>query len=356
MPVNRDLVDWALARRVAHVVAGGGAHVPQSERVRIVGQFRQLTGLADELVRACTHLDPAEPAGAPVVLGRAGWIDANIEGFRSMMRPLAERIVSHAAGVTRSLSGAALGVQMGILLGYLSQKVLGQYDLLLAAGGKGKVYYVAPNIVGAERRWSLNPDDFRLWIALHEVTHRTQFVAVPWLRKRVGDLVERYVNSVDLDPAGIRRVIGRMLRTLQAGPDAWKRATIVDIFLSPMQREIVGDMQSLMTIVEGHGNFVMDRVGAEAIPTYATMKESLTAQRQNAGSAERAFQRAIGLDMKYQQYVQGERFVAEVAGAAGIEGVNRLWDGPENLPSAAELEDSRAWMARVGLAPLRGVG
>ncbi|MCA1833212.1 MAG: zinc-dependent metalloprotease [Actinomycetota bacterium] len=341
------IVDWAIARRVGRVVAGTGYPIPLSHRPALRAQFAQLVGTADRLVRDYTQLEPPEPAGTPVVFGRAGWIDANIEGFRGLMRPVTEKIGQRTSGVTRKIGGAALGVQMGILLGYLAQKVLGQYDLLLAGGGKGKVYFVAPNIVAAEQRWELDGDDFRLWIALHEVTHRTQFVAVPWLRDRVASLIERYIGAVELDPAKLRSAVSRLLDTLRKGPEAWKRANIMNIFLTPSQQEVVGEMQSLMTVVEGHGNFVMDGVGAQKIPSFDRMKSSLAAQRQMAGAAERTFQRAIGLDMKYQQYSRGEQFVAKVAEQAGMTGVNRLWERPENLPTLEELEKPSAWLARV---------
>jgi coenzyme F420 biosynthesis associated uncharacterized protein len=346
-----DFVDWSIARRVGRTVAGTGFPIPPSHRPALRAQFAGLVRDADRLVREYTHLEAPEPAGSPVVFGRAGWIDANIDGFRGLMRPVADKISERTSGITRRAGGIALGFQLGILLGYLAQKVLGQYDLLLAAGGKGKVYFVAPNIVAAERRWDLDSDDFRLWIALHEVTHRTQFVAVPWLRDRVGQLIERYVGSVELDPARLRSVVSRLVETLRKGPDAWKRANIVNIFLTPAQQEVVGEMQSLMTVVEGHGNFVMDGVGAKEIASFDQMKKSLAAQRQMAGAAERAFQRAIGLDLKYQQYTRGEQFVAEVAGRAGMDGVNRLWERPENLPDLRELEDAGAWLARVSERP-----
>ncbi len=342
-----DIVDWTIARRVGTVVAGSGYHVPPAERPSFTKQFGELVVRADHLVRDFTQLEPVEPAGKPVVLGRAGWVEANIEGFRGMMRPISERVAARAGPAARRLGGIGLGVQMGILLGYLAQKVLGQYDLLLAAGGRGKVYFVAPNIVAAERKWDLDSADFRLWIALHEVTHRTQFVAVPWLRDHVAGLIARYLGSVELDPARVRQALYRLADTFRRGPDAWRRATVLEIFLSPAQLEIVAEMQSLMTVVEGHGNFVMDHVGEKEIPTFAHMKRALAAQRQTAGSAERTFQRAIGLDMKYRQYTHGQEFVERVYAGAGMDGVNRVWDAPSALPTAEELDDVDGWLARV---------
>jgi len=340
-----DVADWALAERVAKVVAGSGPAISAPERTRVRNDFHELVPIADQLVVAFTGLRPDQPAGAPVVVDRAGWISANVESFRSLLHPLAERFGNaRAAG---RVGRSAIGFQVGLLLGYLSQKVLGQYDLLLATGGAGKVYFVGPNIVAAERRWRFRPEDFRLWIALHEVTHRTQFVAVPWLRDHVAGLIERYLSTAEIDAKRVREAIDNIRSLIAQGPQAWKRANLLTLFLTPAQREVVTSMQSLMTVVEGHGNFVMDRVGAEHIATFAEMKEALTAQRQRAGVAERTLQKAMGLDMKYAQYSQGETFVAAVEASSGMSGVNLVWERAENLPTTDELNDPQAWLTRV---------
>ena len=340
-----DVADWALASRVARVVAGTGPDVSAAEKRKVRGDFREFVRVADGLVTDFTGLRPGEPAGAPVVVDRAGWINANVDGFRALLHPLAERFGGMRAG--GRLGRSAIGFQVGLLLGYLAQKVLGQYDLLLATGGAGKVYFVGPNIVAAERRWRFRPEDFRLWIALHEVTHRTQFVAVPWLRDHVAGLIERYLSTAEIDAKRIREAIDNIRSLIAQGPQAWKRVNLLTLFLSPAQREVVANMQSLMTVVEGHGNFVMDRVGAEHIPTFAEMKEALTSRRENTNMAERTLQRAMGLDMKYAQYSQGEAFVARVADQAGMSGLNLVWERAENMPTLDELADPPAWLARV---------
>lgn len=340
-----EVADWGLASRVARVVAGAGPEVSAAERAKVRGDFREFVRVADGLVTGFTGLHPGEPAGAPVVVDRAGWINANVDGFRALLHPLAERFGGVKAG--GRLGRSAIGFQVGLLLGYLSQKVLGQYDLLLATGGAGKVYFVGPNIVAAERRWRFRPEDFRLWIALHEVTHRTQFVAVPWLRDHVAGLIERYLSTVEIDAKRIREAIDNIRSLIAKGPQAWKRANLLTLFLSPAQREVVATMQALMTVVEGHGNFVMDRVGAEHIPTFAEMKDALAAQRNHTSVAERTLQRAMGLDMKYAQYSQGESFVSAVEASAGMSGVNLVWERAENLPTLEELTDAPTWLARV---------
>jgi coenzyme F420 biosynthesis associated uncharacterized protein len=340
-----EVADWQLALRVARAVAGSGPAVSPSERAEVRRDFNEFVRVADGLVTEFTGLRPADPAGSPVVVDRAGWAAANVDGFRSLLKPLAERFGGLRVG--GRLGRAAVGFQVGLLLGYLSQKVLGQYDLLLATGGAGKVYFVGPNVVAAERRWKFRPEDFRLWISLHEVTHRTQFVAVPWLRDHVAGLIERYLSSAEIDTRRLREALDNIRSLVAQGPNAWRKANLLTLFLSPAQRETVATMQALMTVVEGHGNFVMDRVGAEHIPTFAEMKEALTAQRSQSSVAERTLQKAMGLDMKYAQYSQGEKFVAAVADQSGMSGVNLVWERAENLPSLPELTDPHAWLARV---------
>jgi coenzyme F420 biosynthesis associated uncharacterized protein len=341
-----ELVDWGIATKVGRAVAGPGPALAPSVRAGVASDLAELTSLSDELVRRFTGLAPPDPPGEPVVLDRAGWIDANIDGFRALLAPLAER-AGRAAGIGRRMGSLVLGVQLGLLLGYLSQKVLGQYDLLLAAESGGRVYFVAPNVVGTERRWRVPPRDFRLWIALHEVTHRTQFAGVPWLRDHVKALIGGYLQSIQLDARALRDAVARVRKLLAQGPRALRGASVLTLFLSPEQRDIVSRMQALMTVVEGHGNFVMNRVGSERIASFETMKRSLGAQRAQTGAVERALQRAIGIDLKYQQYALGESFFEDVEGKAGMDGVNAVWVSPENLPDLEEIRDTAAWLRRV---------
>jgi coenzyme F420 biosynthesis associated uncharacterized protein len=341
----REAVDWNLALKIGRAVAGNGPATTAAVRDEVRTDFNDFVKVADGLVTEFTGLRPAEPAGRPVVLDRAGWIAVNIEGFRGLLKPLGERFSGLKAG--GKLGRSAMGLQLGLLLGYLSQKVLGQYDLLLASGGAGKVYFVGPNILAAERRWEFEPKDFRLWIALHEVTHRTQFVAVPWLRDHVGGLMERYISTAEIDVKRVREAMSSIKDVITQGPQAWKRVNLLTLFLTPAQLEIVAKMQSLMTVVEGHGNFVMDRVGAHQIPTFGDMKDALMSQRERTSVAERTLQKAMGLDMKYAQYSQGEAFIAAVADTSGMDGVNLVWERAENLPTIPELSDPTSWLARV---------
>ena len=312
--------------------------------------FREFSHLSDELVREFTGIDPPGAAPEPVVLDRAGWVRANVESFQELVRPLAEKIQGTVpgGGPIRRVTAAAVGVQIGALLGYLSQKVLGQYDLVLATEGAGRVYFVGPNVVEAERRLHLEPRDFRLWIALHEITHRTQFTGVPWLRDRVRALIDRALGAVELDPAHVRTIIQRGKDLLLGGPQAWRNVSLISLLMSDDQRAVLDEMQALMCVVEGHGTFVMNRIGAQRIPSFAQMRQSIESRRSSAGGAERTLQRAIGMDMKYSQYAIGERFMDQVADEAGLSAVNKVWESEQAMPTLAEMQDPHAWLARVG--------
>ena len=351
MATSPDLVDWGIAARVAGVVAGTGPETTPAQRRRFRADIREFTTLSDELVGRFTGLEPKEPAPEAHVLDRAGWVRANIEGFRGLILPLTERLAGHAGGlgIGRRITSGALGLQVGVLLGYLGQKVLGQYDLLLASeNGGGRVYFVGPNIVAAERRFGLNHRDFRLWIALHEITHRTQFTAVPWLRDKVHGLMTRSMGSLELDAATVRTIVERGRELLLKGPRAWKQTSLIDLLMPEEQKGLLHEMQALMTIVEGHGTFVMNRIGRERIASFDRMHRMFDARRSQVGGAERTFQRLIGMEMKYQQYTAGELFMEEVAARAGTDAVNRVWEREENLPRFDELSDPDRWLARVG--------
>ncbi|HEX9713501.1 MAG TPA: zinc-dependent metalloprotease [Actinomycetota bacterium] len=345
-----DVIDWSIARRVAGVVAGPGPETSPQLRGRVRSDFRELTAVSDELVRSFTGLAPDEPAPEPVVLDRDGWVRANLDSFASLVGPLADRLAESIkpGRIGRRVTAGAVGVQLGVLLGYLSKKVLGQYDLVLATEAGGRVYYVGPNVVEAERRLHLKPADFRLWIALHEITHRTQFAGVPWLREKVRSLIMRSVDSMELDPERLRRVLQRGKDLLLGGPRAWRTADVMTMLMSDEQRELVGEMQALMTVVEGHGTFVMNRLGRERIPTFERMHQAVENRRHGVGGAERAFQRVIGMEMKLEQYSLGERFMNEVADRAGMDTLNKIWDREENLPTLQDLRDTDAWLARIG--------
>jgi coenzyme F420 biosynthesis associated uncharacterized protein len=242
---------------------------------------------------------------------------------------------------------------MGVVLGWMSGRVLGQYDLLFAEGDapQDAVYFVGPNIVSLERRHGFEPREFRLWIALHELTHRAQFTGVPWMRAHFLDLVERSVAIASPDPRQVMDALGRMAVDIRAGRNPLAESGLVGALASPEQLETLRSIQGMMSLLEGHGDVTMDRAALDLIPSAAHFSSVLRARRESVGGFTKFFQQVIGLEAKLRQYADGERFVRAIESTGGPELLALAWQGPENLPSAAEILAPERWASRVrGLA------
>jgi coenzyme F420 biosynthesis associated uncharacterized protein len=304
----------------------------------------ELLPRAEALVGDFTRLRVDGGRPRPWVMSRGEWIGANLNGLQRLLEPLARRLLPE--GSSRSeLRRKALGVQLGGLLGYVSKKVLGQYDAFLPPDDVGIVYFVGPNVVEAESRFALAPRDFRLWIALHEATHRVQFGATPWLRGYLQGRIDEYLGTVQLDSRQLVEQLRRALEEVRAGTSP-KGVNGVMLLLTPEQRELFKRMQAMMSLLEGHASWVMNEVGKETIRDLERMRRSLK-QRRQTGGMEKSFQRAIGFDQKVRQYDAGESFVRGVAERVGVEGLNRIWDREEHLPSLVEISEPERWIARV---------
>ena len=247
------------------------------------------------------------------------------------------------------------GTQMGLVLGWLSTRVLGQYDLLLtedAVEDQDLVYFVGPNVVALEQLHGFEPREFRLWLALHEVTHRCQFTAIPWMRDYFVSLVEEGIGSLEPDPVPVRRGPPPDDRgdPGRAEP-ACGTAAPSGLVATPEQLEGLHRIQALMSLLEGHGDVTMDRAGAAAIPSAARFSEVLRQRRKQTRGPARLLQQLIGIEAKLRQYEEGERFIAAVEDSGGPELLDRAWRGPEWLPSLVEIRNPSAWISRVGTTP-----
>ncbi len=341
-------VDWELAERVARVVAGknpiGDSYLASS----LAGDFEAATREAEALVAEFTGLRAPGRARSGVV-DRHEWVGANIRALRSLLTPLMDRLADRlAANPFSGVGRRVAGTEMGVLLGYLGQRVLGQYDLLVPddAGATDCVYYVGPNVLTLEKRFAFRPRDFRLWIALHEVTHRAQFTGVPWMRGYFLGLVEETMGLVEPDPQRVVRALREAAEELRAGRNPLDGGGLVALVATPEQRGLIGQVQALMSLLEGHGNFVMNRLGAVHVAGQERMARVLQARRRARGLRAQ-LQRLLGLEMKLRQYEVGERFVEVVAEEAGVSAIDAAWRGPEWLPTMPELEDPGSWLTRV---------
>jgi coenzyme F420 biosynthesis associated uncharacterized protein len=348
-----EFVDWDLAASTAGALGPTGPRVTPAEAAAAVGHLRELTAEAMTHVVAFTGMS-AQVAVPPVkIVDRRDWAATNVAGMRKVITPLAERLTARANrdpnrhGTLEAVGAKITGVQAGTVLAYLSGRVLGQYEVF--SGNPGQLMLVAPNIVAVERKLGADPRDFRLWVCLHEVTHQTQFTAVPWLREHFLSEVRAFVDASEVDAAA---VLARMRRGLSAVAEAVRnpqsRVSVLDVVQTPEQKAVMDRLTALMTLVEGHAEMVMDGVGPQVIPSVAAIRERFNRRREASNAVESLIRRLLGIDAKLRQYAEGCRFVQAVVNQAGMAAFNRVWTSPQTLPTLPELADPDAWIARVG--------
>lgn len=345
-------VDWSLAERIAVRVSGRETFAESYHWDSLEPDFTELTAEAEELVAAETGLRSlAGPARARVT-DRIGWVRANIASFQRLLRPLLDRFADRlTATPIAPVAQKVAGAEIGLLLGWMSGRVLGQYDLLIIEEenphDQDLVYYVGPNVLALEKLYAFPPREFRLWLALHEVTHRAQFTGVPWMREHFLGLVEQTMGAVDPDPARFLQALERVVQSLRTGANPLADGGVMTLVASPEQREVLDKVSGLMSLLEGHGDVTMDRAGAGRIPNADRFGRVLRQRRQSAQGLTRLLQQLIGLEAKINQYEQGERFIAAVESAGGPALLDQAWQGPEHLPTLVEIREPERWIARV---------
>jgi coenzyme F420 biosynthesis associated uncharacterized protein len=349
------MVDWGLARRVA---AGTLALRPSSVSYRpaeLQEQFGELTARAEQLVTEATGLHSAHGAARAKVVDRAGWAAANVRSMERLVSPALARMQAKGGkkvGRTAMATGRAMsGTQLGLMLAYMSSRVLGQYDLLIDDEDPEEqdlVYYVAPNVVAMEEAHGFAPSQFRLWLALHEVTHRMQFTAVPWLRDHFVNLVGELLEPLRADPSGLPQVLRRVMEEVREGRNPLDESGLMGVVATPEQREALAKIGGMMSLLEGHGDVTMDRAGAAEVPGAATFSRVLHERRAQARGFTKLAYRLLGLEAKMRQYAEGEHFVESVEAVGGPELLSRVWRGPEWLPTLAEIRSPSEWVARAG--------
>jgi coenzyme F420 biosynthesis associated uncharacterized protein len=348
MPVAAEkLVDWRTARVVGEQIAGKGAPLTAVQRARLLEDFGDVVPEAESLARDFTGLAGGQYRARPWVMTRSQWLQANLRGFERILEPFAEKVMAQRSnGALSGIRRNVLAAQVGGLLGYLGHRVLGQYDLFLPPDDDGLIYFVGPNVAGVERKFGFRPREFRLWLSLHEVAHKVQFAAAPWLRGYLLGLMDSYLGTVEIDPGMLAQSLKRAIDEVRSGTANYRGFGWIFLLMTPEQREMVRQMQAMMSLLEGHGNFVMEEVSRGRIPGADAFRRTLHQRRSKAG-VEKAFQKAIGFDVKTRQYEQGERFVSDVVRQAGLQTFNRVWEAPANLPTMEEIARPQDWVARV---------
>ena len=342
-----SLVDFELANTVARRLMKPGPVMGRDEITGVVDELRSDAVLATGHVSRVTGL-VAAPGERVLVVDRPGWVRANTGAFRTMLAPAVTEALSRRkqSPVALAVGRVATGTEVGGLLSFLGSRVLGQYDIS-GAGGRGRLLLVAPNIIEIQRDLDVDATDFRLWVCLHEETHRVQFEANPWLRPHMLAGTRALATDVLGNPgAFLQRVMG----ALQSLPEVLRggsTTSLVEAVQTPQQREALARLTAVMTLLEGHADYVMDEAGPEVIPSVALIRRRFTERRKGAGTADKLLRRLLGLEAKARQYRDGARFVRAVVRDVGMTGFNRVWDGPHTLPLPEEVLEPRDWVRRI---------
>jgi len=338
-------INWKLAARVAGRFSG-------SHPLEPTYHFRQLERAAPTLVARAAELVSVETGldwvGDPevTVVTRREWAETNLESFGTLLASAEQHLKS--TGVGGRVASRLMGAEVGALVGILSKRVLGQYELVLPSedGGDGDtVMFVGVNVLDMERRNEFRPEEFRFWVALHECTHRLQFTGVPWLKQYFLDLVEGLVDTSAPEPGRLQRIRAEMRAAAREGRPLIDERGIMGLLATPDQRGLMDRVQALMSLLEGHGHVVMDRIGARVLMTQDRMARVLKMRRKDPRMA--AFLRLTGLEMKMKQYEQGEQFILAIERRAGFGALDAVWTGPEALPTLDEIRDPDRWLTRV---------
>ncbi len=359
-------VDWIRAEQIALRIAARQHSTEKQAGGRSNGSmssadFVELAEIAEERVYATTGLRSSYGPATVHVIDRADWIRANIASFRGLVEPLLERLSGTSSSRSRLVGGPLAAAsrqlaaaQLGTLLGWMSGRVLGQYDLLLGQSTEsnqrqeGAVYLVGPNMTALEHRFGFAPDEFRLWVTLHELTHRAQFTGVPWMHEHFIGLVKRTLELAEPDPGQLLGALRDVARDRSAAQQRLRDGGLVAMIATTEQRGVFDQIGGLMSLLEGHGDVVMDRAGADLIPSASRFSLVLGERRRQANPLARLVQRLTGLEGKLNQYAAGERFIAAIEAVGGDRAVDRCWERVENLPSLDEIRSPDLWLDRVG--------
>ncbi len=342
------MIDWILAERIAGYVAGTGeAELPTVDLAPLAVE-------SEARVTAYTGLQPARPLPPPEGIGRREWITSNITSMRALLDPVLESTGKRLGPLRPAIEigfGLILSTEVGVVLGYLAQRVLGQYELVLLDEAiedrPPRLLFVLPNLGQAVQSFEAEEKEFMTWVTLHEVTHAVQFAGVPWLHRHMAGLIRELLKTAEVRLEAPRKLrlpsgdeIKRVLNGLREGD-------LISIVTSHAERETLDRVQAVMAVIEGHAEHVMDAVAPDLLPSLPKLREALDRRRKSQSGLSRLVARLLGLDLKLRQYEQGKIFCDAVVRERGAAALHHVFSSPEALPSLAEIKDPQAWLART---------
>ena len=349
--VRPGLIDWEMAQAVAMWFTsrpGDPDELPYPD-----ADYTEMVESSRNAVSEYLGREASDKRAGVEVLDRKSWVEVNILNFKKMFRPVEEsyqRLHTKSAGSGRlmsGLTGLAVSVQMGAMIGFLSRRVLGQYDIPLLEPGEGSIYLLDVNINSLAKKIGVNPDDLRRWVALHETTHAVEFESTPWLRDYMAGLLGEYLAEAGetiLNPARLRERIA----SASSGSSRGLRLNgVLRLMLSEKQAQIISQIQALMSVMEGYSNHAMHNTGEDLIPNYRILAARMKMREKSRGFAFRVISRLLGLDMKLEQYIIGESFINHVVGSNGVQFANKVWESPDQIPSLEEVREPDRWISRI---------
>ena len=344
-------VDWGFAKATGRRMVAAGPKVTPAQADEIVGALRSAAERSRGPVAETARMHSPAGSSPVLVVDRPGWIDANVDSLQSMLEPVLAAMVARRktpaqppSSLVLEVGGKVTGAEAGALMSFLSSKILGQYDL--APDATPRLLLVAPNVLQTEAEIGVNPADFRLWVCLHEETHRVQFTAVPWLRQHVIDSARQLSLDLAPDPEQLGLKLQQLAKNL---PDALRSGGngLTDIFATPEQRAQIAKVTAIMALLEGHADVVMDDVGPAIVPSVEHIRSRFQQRRKDVSGVDKILRRLLGLEAKMRQYRDGALFVRAVTDKVGTDGFNAVWTSPETLPLPEEIESPATWVRRV---------
>jgi coenzyme F420 biosynthesis associated uncharacterized protein len=344
--VAKSPIDWRRAEQIATRIAGRHPLVVAAN----LTDFTHLIPRLEDQIEATTGLRSLAGPAVVQVIDRPDWIRANIASFQHLLAPVldewSEKMPSN--GFAASISSQLVGAELGALLGWMSTRVLGQYDLLVGRDDDDAVYMVGPNLAAMEKRFGFDPVEFRTWVLLHELTHRAQFTGVPWMKGHFTDLVDVSVRMANPDPKRIAEAIREAFNDRDRARQQVRDSGVFGLIASPEQRAVIQQIAGLMSLLEGHGDVTMSRAAGDLVPSAARFSAVMQARRKRINPLTKLMLRLTGIEGKLNQYAAGERFIAAIEAERGPRAVDVCWLSAANLPSMEEIRNPNQWLGRIG--------
>lgn len=351
-------VNWKLAHQIASHMSGDAEPIDPW----LAEEYLELTRVAQLHIAEASGLAMGGVVDA-IPVDKRQWTERNLRSFRYLVEPLADKLTSGAADLAPmggmpgmgamlgQLGPALLGLQMGAMVGYMSHRVLGQFDIGLPTADPGDLYYVVPNIEAFASGNGLDPRQVRLWVALHEVTHQAEF-AQDWVRPHFMQLITAYIEDMQVDTGELTEQFQDFsdpakLQELLSDP-----AGLTGMLTGSGNKEKLDAIHAFMSVMEGYSDYLMDRAAPKLLPDLDRMRAAMSSRREDQTEGESLLNRLLGMDLKREQYEQGAAFCTTVEERWGAEALAKLWEGPEHLPSMDEIRDPLGWAARVLLDDL----